>query len=330
MILYSDRFLDHLTPAGHPESPERAEILRAVALRARELGVDVREPRPATHHELQRVHAPDYVERVAATAGQATALDPDTFTSPDSYEVARLAAGAAIGAVDHAVATATPALALVRPPGHHAERDRAMGFCLFGNVAIAAAHARAAGVARVAIVDIDVHHGNGTQWMFYTDPTVLVVSTHQFPFYPGSGAADERGHGAGEGATLNVPLDAGATDADHCLVWRELIVPRLDAFAPELLLVSAGFDGHDDDPLASQRMTTAGFAAWLSALRHEAERLCAGRLAIVTEGGYDLPALRACLDATVDVLRAPAGEATPWGQPAGETRRGEAARALHP
>lgn len=328
-IFYTDRFLDHLTPAGHPEAPERGEVLRAAALRARDLGIALREPRAATREQLLRAHAAAHVDTIAGTAGRAVALDADTFTSPDSYEVARLAAGAAIDAVDAALDGHGPGLALVRPPGHHAERDRAMGFCLFGNVAVAAAHARARGAERVAIVDIDVHHGNGTQWMFYSDPSVLFVSTHQFPFYPGTGAAVERGDGAGEGYTLNMPLEAGATDADHCLVWREGIVPRLTAFRPDLLLVSAGFDGHDDDPLGAQRMTTAGFAAWLGALRHAAELLSKGRIAVVTEGGYDLEALRACLDVTVDVLHGPAAACGPWVQPAGDTRRGQAALALH-
>jgi acetoin utilization deacetylase AcuC-like enzyme len=236
--------------------------------------------------------------------------------------------------VDHAVNGNTAALALVRPPGHHAERDKAMGFCLLGNVAIAAAHARARGLARVAVVDIDVHHGNGTQWAFYADPSVLFMSMHQFPFYPGTGAAVEIGDGAGTGATLNVPLAAGARDADHALAWREVMCPVLEDFAPDLLIVSAGFDGHQADPIASQRMTTAGFAAWVAALRWQAQRLCNGRLALVTEGGYDLEALRACLDASVDVLRAAGTAATQWAQPSGDTRRGEAAvaevRAAHP
>jgi len=328
-VFFSERFLDHLTPAGHPECPERGDVLRAVALRARDLGIDVREPRAATREELERVHASDYVEIIASVAGRAVALDADTFTSPASYDAALLAAGAAIEAVDVSRATDAPVLALVRPPGHHAERDRAMGFCLFGNIAVAAAHARTSGLARVAVVDIDVHHGNGTQAMFYTDPSVLFISSHQFPFYPGTGAADERGHGAGEGATLNVPLEGGATDADHALVWRELMRPALERFRPDLILVSAGFDGHEEDPLASQRMTTDGYRAWISALRHAAEELCRGRLVVVTEGGYDLRALRACLDATVDVLHAPAGEAHEWEQPEGDNRRGRAALALH-
>lgn len=325
MLFYSDRFIDHITPSGHPESPERGEILRAAALRARNLGVTCREPRSATRDDLLRVHVAEYVDAIAATRGSAASLDPDTFTSPASYDVACLAAGAAIDAVDHAMVSGLPGCALVRPPGHHAERDRAMGFCLFGNVAVAAAHARANGAARVAIVDIDVHHGNGTQWMFYDDPTVLFVSTHQSPFYPGSGAAGEVGHADGVGYTLNIPLEAGATDADHALVWHTLIDPRLEAFVPDVILVSAGFDGHDADPLASQQMTTAGYAGWISALRRRAEQSCGGRLALVTEGGYDPEALRACLDATIDVLRAPAGTSAQWPQPDGDTHRGAAA-----
>lgn len=333
VIFFTPRVLDHVTPAGHPESPERGEVMRAAALRATDLGVELREPRAATDEELLRIHAADHLADLASRRGRATALDADTFTSPDSDAVARLAAGAAVEAALHAWARRQPALAIVRPPGHHAERSQAMGFCLLSNVAIAAAAARAAGATRVAVVDIDVHHGNGTQWAFYADPSVLVVNTHQFPFYPGTGAHNEMGHGAGHGATLNVPLEAGATDADHAHVWNTVIDPALAAFAPELILVSAGFDGHQDDPLGSQRMTTDGFRAWLAALRARASQTCGDRLAVITEGGYDLQALRACLDATVDVLRGPVPDSTRWAVASGSDRRGrdaEQALQAHP
>ena len=201
-IFTSDRFADHLTPPGHPERVERAEVMQVVASEFRKGGGAVLEPRGATDEELARVHDRAYLGLIRETAGRATALDPDTFTSPDTYDVAWLAAGAVLAGVDH-VLDARPgarALAMVRPPGHHAERNRAMGFCLFNNVAIAAAHARARGLARVAIVDYDVHHGNGTQWMFYDDPSVLFISSHQYPFYPGTGAAGDIGTGAGTGS----------------------------------------------------------------------------------------------------------------------------------
>ncbi len=297
LLITSPQFEAHVTPPGHPERIERAHVFDAVAARWLERGGRTMAPRAATREEILRVHAPEYVERVAATAGRAVMLDADTFTSPDSYDVALLAAGAAVQACEHAIDQREPAFALVRPPGHHAERDRAMGFCLFNNIAIAAAAARARGLSRVAIVDIDVHHGNGTQWMFYDDPAVLYVSTHQYPFYPGTGAADEAGDAAGLGFTLNVPLEAGATDADYDLVYRKAIVPILDRFAPELLLVSAGFDAHERDPLAAMRVTTHGYRTIAGQLMDVAGRH--GALALVTEGGYELTALAACLEATM-------------------------------
>ena len=182
---------------------------------------------------------------MAATSGNAVMLDADTFTSPDSYEVARLAAGATVQAAEWALDHGEPAFALVRPPGHHAEADRAMGFCFFNNVAVAAAAMIARGLERIAIVDIDVHHGNGTQAMFYEEPRVLYISTHQFPFYPGTGAADEIGIGKGRGFTVNVAMEAGSTDADYALVHRDVVVPVLDDFQPQIVLVSAGFDAHE-------------------------------------------------------------------------------------
>ena len=311
-------FGGHVTPPGHPERLERAEVFDRVASRFRTDGGRVVDPRAATREELGRVHSAPHLDAMAAAAGRAVMLDPDTYTSPESCEVALLAAGATILAVDHALDSRQPALALVRPPGHHADRDRAMGFCLYNNDAVAAAHALARGLSRVAIVDIDVHHGNGTQWIFYDDPRVLYVSTHQFPFYPGTGAADEIGTGKGAGYTVNIPLEAGATDADYVLVHRAIVQPVLAQFQPELVLISAGFDSHEDDPLASMRMTTSGHGAIVGALR-----AWSGPVAAVTEGGYDLAALEACVDASILALSAPTPDGTPTAD--GPARRGERA-----
>ena len=311
--------------------------MTGVATRARAAGVPVLEPVPATDQALLRVHTADYLDAVLETAGRPVAFDADTVTSPESVALARLAAGAACQAVDLVLdGTARRAAALVRPPGHHAEADRAMGFCLFNNVAVAAAHARARGTARVAIVDFDVHHGNGTQWSFYEDPAVLVVSTHQFPLYPGTGAAREAGTGAGEGFTVNVPMEAGSDDADYAVVYERVVFPVVRAFAPDLLLVSAGFDAHAADPLAGMRVTTGGFGWLCRGLAHLADEICGGRLVAVTEGGYDLHALGESLDAMVDAFhRAPAhgseaAIAEPASEPATRGQRAvEAVRAVH-
>jgi acetoin utilization deacetylase AcuC-like enzyme len=216
VIVSTERFADHLTPSGHPECWERAEVMDAIASEWRIRRGDVVSPREATREQLARVHDVEYLRQIGETAGVSMALDADTYTSPDSFEIARLAAGAAIDSVERVLAGShRRAIALVRPPGHHAERDRAMGFCLYNNVAVAAAHATAAGVERIAIVDFDVHHGNGTQHIFEENPDVLYISTHQYPFYPGTGAADEIGMGPGTGFTVNVPLEMGSTDEDY-------------------------------------------------------------------------------------------------------------------
>ena len=303
ILIHTDEFADHRPPPGHPERVERAEVMHAVADAWRQRGRIVQSPRPATHAELRRVHSERHLAAIDSTAGRAVSLDPDTYTSPESRDVALLAAGAAIAGVEAIVQSrATRVMALVRPPGHHAERDRPMGFCLYNSVAAAAAHAVALGMERVAVVDYDVHHGNGTQWMFYDDPKVLYISTHQYPFYPGTGAATDVGRDKGAGFTLNVPLEAGSTDGDYDEVFNALVIPVIDQFRPELLLISAGFDAHERDPLARMRLSTAGYAGLTKSLCAAADRHCHGRVVAVTEGGYDLSALKACLESTIAVL----------------------------
>jgi acetoin utilization deacetylase AcuC-like enzyme len=313
VLISSRRFGEHRTPPGHPERCERAEVMELIASRWRAREGGTREPRAATVEQLERVHAPEYIEFLAETAGHAVALDPDTYTSPESHEIALLAAGAAVDAVElvmDAESGANAVLAMVRPPGHHAEPNGAMGFCLYNNIAVAAAHARALGAERVAIVDYDVHHGNGTQDMFAADPSVLYISLHQFPFYPGTGAVDEVGVDAGEGFTVNVPLEVGSVDEDYRVAFAEVVLPILLEYKPDLLLVSAGFDAHERDPLAGMRLTTAAFGAMTSDLRKVAEECCSGRIVLLTEGGYDLRALTESLEAVVDSLAAPIFEST--------------------
>jgi len=295
----------------------------AVAARWRAGGGEVVAPREATHEQIARVHDPQYIQRISELRDRAVALDPDTYTSPESYEIALLAAGAAIDAVERTMGGShTYTFAMMRPPGHHAEHAHAMGFCLFNNVAVAAAHARRTlGARRVAIVDYDVHHGNGTQHMFERDASVLYVSTHQYPYYPGTGAAEEIGVGPGEGFTVNLPLASGGTDADFAHVFDRVALPVLRQFSPDLILVSAGFDAHERDPLATMRATEAGFAAMTMALRQVADECCQGRMALVTEGGYDLKALDASIEAVVQTLAGPVA-APAWPSAAVPSSRG--------
>ena len=323
LLITSERFAAHKPPPGHPERVERSHVMTAVAKVWAEGDGRVAEPVMASTGALARVHAPEYIESVVSTAGRNVRLDPDTYASADSEDVARYAAGAAIVAVDHAVGSGRRSLAFVRPPGHHAEEGRAMGFCLYNNIAVAAAHARSRGIARVAIVDYDVHHGNGTQWMFYDDPAVLFISLHQYPFYPGTGAADDVGTADGIGFTVNVPLEAGAGDADYELAFDHVVLPVLESYGPELLLLSAGFDAHLRDPLGGMRVSTAGYAGMMRRLRSFADRCCAGRLVGVTEGGYDLAALEECLRDSLDVLGGQQVSNRPTD--AGATTRGNAA-----
>ena len=327
-LVTSDRFAGHLTPPGHPERFERAEVMQVVAAEAHAAGWSVVEPRTATDEELRRIHTERYLREVMATAGRPVAFDPDTVTSRESVELARLAAGAACHGVDLVLdGRARTAVAFVRPPGHHAEADRAMGFCLFNNVAVAAAHARARGAERVAIIDFDVHHGNGTQHSFEADPSVLFVSTHQFPCYPGTGAAGECGRGAGEGYTVNLPMEAGCGDADYAVVFDRAVLPVVRQYRPDLLLLSAGFDAHAADPLAGMQVSTEGFGALTRRLAAVAREICGGRVVAVTEGGYNLSALGGSLRALTAGLAEPglgAAEAVPGSRERGERALAEA------
>jgi acetoin utilization deacetylase AcuC-like enzyme len=305
LLLTHELFLEHDPGAHHPESPARlAHVLDRLG-RERWPTEQVRwqTPRAATAEELGRVHDAKHLAQLNELVGHHARLDADTFVSDRSVEAAHLAAGAGVQAVEEvASGRARNAFALVRPPGHHAEASHAMGFCLINNAAVAAAHALAKGASRVAVVDFDVHHGNGTQHLFAERNDVLYLSTHQFPFYPGSGAANEIGRGPGRGFTVNCPLPAGMGDADFGHVFADLFLPVLRAFAPDFVIVSAGYDAHARDPIGEMRLSERGYAALSTALVGLADELCGGRIAFLLEGGYHLGALADSVTASVAVL----------------------------
>ncbi|MEI6448655.1 MAG: histone deacetylase [Actinomycetes bacterium] len=307
-IIWDEAYAEHETGA-HPEGADR--IASVVAhLRATDLWprLAVVKPEPATEDDILLVHTRLHLNTVKrAAAGGGSWLDPDTHVSPRSYEIALLAAGGAIAATRLWRDGLVP-FALIRPPGHHATPDRAMGFCLFDNIAVAAARLLAEGCERVAIVDWDVHHGNGTQAAFYDEPRVLFVSLHQWPHYPGSGFFSECGEGAAEGYTVNLPLPSGSTDADYAHAFEAVVEPVVRQFAPRAILVSAGQDIHRDDPLGSMLVTEAGFADMALRCARLARKLCEGRLAFVLEGGYDRDATARSVEA---ILRAVSDEAAP-------------------
>lgn len=304
-LIWSKDFLLHDTGA-HPERLERIVALER-ALEAAGMFDDraVYAPELATVDALETVHSTTLIERIKHLAERGGgAIDPDTVVSPDSWEVALLAAGGAMQAVDLVQSGSEQRVfVLSRPPGHHAEPNRAMGFCLFNNIAIAARHAlEQHGLERVAIVDWDVHHGNGTQAAFWEDPSVLFISLHQYPFYPGTGSVGERGAGRGEGFTLNLPMPAGCTDALYIQAFTELVVPALDAYQPELILVSAGFDAHQADPLGQMQVSTGCFGEMAMMVQEAADQCCEGRLVLILEGGYNLDALGASVVQVIETL----------------------------
>jgi acetoin utilization deacetylase AcuC-like enzyme len=299
LLLSDPRFFQHRSSAYHPERPERLDAAHAAIERARSsagLTFQPVEPRIVTEEDLFRVHEPRFVQSMAALRGKDGYIDADTFVGPESVAIAELAAGGTVALTDALLdGPVKRGLALVRPPGHHARPGQAMGFCLFNNVAIAAAHARSRGISRIAVVDWDVHHGNGTQDAFYDDPSVLYVSTHQFPFYPGTGAVLETGEHDGKGYTVNVPLTAGGGDGVYRGVFERIILPALEEYRPELIIVSAGFDASTRDPLAEMTLSADAFGWMASGLRKAADASADGRVLLVLEGGYDLVALESGL-----------------------------------
>jgi acetoin utilization deacetylase AcuC-like enzyme len=299
-LIKDDRYMEHNPGVGHPESPARLRVLHELI--AREFSnLPLIAPRLATESELALVHDPMYIQTVAGTEGRThSQLDPDTGLSARSYEVARLAVGGLLQGVDalfqtpnSKLHTPTSIFAFVRPPGHHAEPDRGMGFCLFNNVAIAAEHARKNhGLQRILIVDWDLHHGNGTQHAFYDDPGVLYFSSHQYPYYPGSGGFNEVGSGKGEGFNVNAPFPTGFGDAEYLAVYERILKPIALEYKPDLVLVSAGFDPYVKDPLGGMKVTGDGFGGLASLIRDMAEQTCGGKILLALEGGYNPEGLR--------------------------------------
>ena len=293
-IVTDRRYAKHFAGRSHPERPQRIEVLIEMAESLKRDNLQLRAPREATREEIALCHRPAYIDAVERTSHlDRFDFDPDTHTSRDSYSTAMLAAGGVLTAVETVLdGAAENAFAIVRPPGHHAMANRAMGFCFFNNVAIACEWLlRHKGLKRVMVIDWDLHHGNGTQDMFYDSAEVLYTSMHQFPHYPGTGSLQEMGAGEGLGYTVNAPMPAEYGDADYLRIFDELIMPIGRAFKPEFIMVSAGFDCHWRDPLGEMQVTESGFAQMMRRIKRLAAECCEGKIVAALEGGYNLEAI---------------------------------------
>jgi acetoin utilization deacetylase AcuC-like enzyme len=310
-FVHDEEYLEHDTGPEHPERPGRLEAIVGHLKKSGKMNdlLQLR-PVPASLDWVQKVHPLSYIQMIErrCLAGEPVLDSGDTHVCKKSYAVALLAAGGVLRAIDEAIKGNTmKVFCAVRPPGHHAETRSVMGFCLFNNVAIGARSAQQKyGLGRVAILDWDVHHGNGTQEIFWTDPSVLYISTHQYPLWPGTGASNESGEGAGEGFTLNCPMRPGSDEREFIEAFHDRIMPALHKFRPELLIISAGFDAHRDDPLANIDLTEQSLATMTEFASEIASKYCGGRIVSVLEGGYNLTALARSVEAHLNALQASA------------------------
>lgn len=304
-IIKDEFFLEHKPEGYHPENPSRLESIYKTLPEIDKEGIIYIDAKDAEKDEICAVHDPSYVDFIASTRGSKRRLDPDTYVSPLSYDVAKRAAGAIISLSDAIMAKKVETgFALVRPPGHHAERSKAMGFCIFNNVAIGARHLQNKyNLQRIAIIDFDLHHGNGTQNCFYKEKSVLYFSTHQYPYYPGTGWLDEIGEGDGMGYTVNVPLSYGMGDEDYAFIFYDLLQPILFQYKPEFIMVSAGFDAYHRDPLGGMALTENGYSFMTRIMCNCAYELCNGRILFALEGGYDLDGLSICVKKVIEELK---------------------------
>jgi acetoin utilization deacetylase AcuC-like enzyme len=304
-VIVSDEFRKHDTGRGHPESSERMEaVARAIASPALAAKLEVVAPKPADKEHILLVHRERLYDEVMSTRGkERTYLDSDTVASEATADVAHLAVGSVLTGIDRVMeGKVENAFAFPRPPGHHAKPDKAMGFCFFNNVAVGAMYALTRyKVRRILVIDFDVHHGNGTQKAFYTSPEVLYLSTHQSPFYPGTGGIHETGRDEGEGFTLNVPMPAGMGDGEYLRIFREVLVPVGLEYRPDLIVVSAGFDAHRADPLAGMALSSGGYAGIAAEILRLAREACGGKVVFALEGGYNLLALEESIRAVLEV-----------------------------